>query len=384
MKISTRNLMRAVRLYGLADDNTPLKAIRRLQIHDGESFVRAEFVLDKQKYALLYGSGIDEDALDEFWPHHPASIELLPNPLDPDTHEMPFQGKFVILMRVPSETQRLDQFLSNQFDPSLSRSQWQKHIRAGHVRVNDQVVTAPRHDVSDTDDISVNFPEVEQETLTLPIIYEDSDVIVINKPAGILTHAKGGITLEQTVADAVRHATTFAADTDRPGIIHRLDRDTSGVIIVAKSPEAATLLQQQFATRRAQKTYLAIIDDIPQHTKATIDLPIGRHPQKPSTFRVDPNGKSAETRYEVLATDGRRALVKLQPKTGRTHQLRVHMSHLNAPISGDRVYGRAGERLMLHAYQLTIQLPSGDTKTFTAPIPPEFLADFPTITPDEL
>lgn len=384
MKISTRNLMRAVRLYGLADDNTPLKAIRRLQIHDGESFVRAEFVLDKQKYALLYGSGIDEDALDEFWPHHPASIELLPNPLDPGTHEMPFQGKFVILMRVPSETQRLDQFLSGQFDPSLSRSQWQKHIRAGHVRVNDQVVTAPRHDVSDTDDISVDFPEVEQGNLTLPIIYEDSDVIVVNKPIGLLTHAKGGIVQEQTVADMLRHATDFAADTDRPGIVHRLDRDTSGVMIIAKHPEAADHLQRQFADRHTKKTYLAVVDGRPKHDTALIDLPIGRHPQKPSTFRVDPSGKSAETFYTVRATTGQISLVILQPKTGRTHQLRVHMSHLGTPISGDRVYGRAGERLILHAWQLTITLPDGETKTFTAPVPPEFLADFPTITPDEL
>ena len=381
MKISTRNLMRALRLYGLADDNTPMKAIRSLHVHDGDSFVRAEFVLNKQKYALLYGAGIDEDELDELWPHHPEPIDILPNPLDADTNETPFQGKFVLLLRLPIRTQRLDQLLSSQFDPTVSRSQWQKHIKAGHVSVNGRVITAPRQDVTDTDDIAVHFPEAPTATHQLTVLYEDQDVIVINKPIGMLTHAKGGIVQEQTVADALRDKTTFATDTDRPGIVHRLDRDTSGVLIIARHPEAAAFLQRQFAERRTQKTYLAITTGRPKHDTALIDLPIGRHPQKPSTFRVDPNGKPAETFYQVLSVTDNLSLIKLQPKTGRTHQLHVHLSHINTPILGDRVYGRAGERLFLHAHQLTIQLPSGATETFTAPVPEQFCALFPEVTP---
>lgn len=380
MKMSTRNLMRAVRLYGLADDNTPMKAIRRLQVYDGESFVRAEFVLDKHKYALLYGSGVDEEELDELWPHRPDNAEPLPNPLDPTTTETPFQGKFVMLFTLPTTTQRLDTFLATEFDSSLSRSLWQKYIKDGRVSVNGQLITQPKYDVRSTDDIAVSFPEMPDDTHDLPLIFENDDIVVVNKPSGLLTHAKGGISLEQTVAEMMRPKTTFALDSTRPGIVHRLDRDTSGVMVIARNPEAAHDLQQQFAGRRVAKVYLAVVEGHPEHPKAQIDLPIARHPQKPSTFRVDPNGKPAQTLYEVLATNGRHSLIKLRPRTGRTHQLRVHMQHLGTPIVGDPVYGQAGERLMLHAWQLTITLPNGQERTFTAPIPAEVLHEFPEVT----
>ncbi|MDO4774099.1 MAG: RluA family pseudouridine synthase [Candidatus Saccharibacteria bacterium] len=380
MKLPARMLMRALRLYGLADDNTPLKAIRRLSAYDGESFVRLEFVLGKHAYGVLYGSVISEDAIADFWPGHPEPLELLPSPLDPTTHETPFQGKLVIVMRLPLQTQRLDQFLATTFDPAKSRSQWQKHIKAGHVLVNGAVARSSKQEVSDTDDIAVSFPEPPIESHIAQTLYEDSDVIVINKPAGMLTHAKGGIVSEITAADAYRNRTTFATDSDRPGIVHRLDRDTSGVLIIARTPEAATHLQRQFARRTAKKTYLAITAGTPKHLKARIDLPIGRTPSKPSTFRIDPNGKPAQTDYEVIATRGNRSLIVLRPRTGRTHQLRVHLQHLGTPIIGDRVYGQPDSRLFLHAYQLTITLPSGDEKTFTAPIPSEFTEQFPEVT----
>lgn len=377
MKITYRTLMRALRLYGLADDNTPMKAIRHLDVHDGESFVRATFVFEKRRYGALYGSVVDEALLDELWPHHPEPLELLPNPLDAATHETPLQGKFFMLMRLPVRAQRLDVYLAAQFDGMKSRSQWQKHIKAGHVSVNGIPVMQPRREVTETDDIAVTFPDVPRAAHHASVLYQDADVVVFYKPAGMLTHAKGGIVHEYTAADAMRNMTTFAADSDRPGIVHRLDRDTSGVLIAARHPEAAAVLQRQFAARRAQKAYLAVVQGRPRHDAARIDLPIGRHPQKPSTFRIDPNGKPAQTDYHVLATSGDQSLVLLQPKTGRTHQLRVHMQHLGTPIVGDRVYGSPADRLLLHAYQLTITLPSGERRTFTAPVPSEFYQLFP-------
>lgn len=377
MKLSARTVMKIARLYGLADGSTPLKAFRQVAVVDRESFVQASFVLQKQRYSLLYGSVVDETTLGELWPERPDTATLLPNPLDQTYGVTPFQGKFVALFHLKPTTQRLDTFLATQFDPSISRSRWQKYITAGAVTVNGILARSNKQEINDTDDITVSFPEPPTSSHTTKILYEDTDVIVLHKPAGMLTHAKGGVTSERTVADVVRPRTTFATHSDRPGIIHRLDRDTSGVLIIARTPEAARMLQQQFAARTVQKTYLAIVSGLPTHHKAQIDLPIGRSPAKPSTFRVDPNGKPAQTLYEILDTKDDISLIKLQPRTGRTHQLRVHLSHLGTPIVGDRVYGQPGQRLFLHAYQLTLTLPNGQRRTFTAPLPGEFLALFP-------
>ena len=162
-------------------------------------------------------------------------------------------------------------------------------------RVNNKAVTTPKFEVDETDEIALNLPEKEQTDVDLPILYEDDDVIVVNKPSGLLTHAKGGLSDEPTVAEIIRPKTSFATDTDRPGIVHRLDRDTSGLLIIAKNPESAAHLQRQFAERTAKKTYIAITDGKPKLNAAKIDLPIGRNPSAPSTFRIDPNGKSAQT-----------------------------------------------------------------------------------------
>lgn len=211
----------------------------------------------------------------------------------------------------------------------------------------------------------------------LPIIYIDDNVIVVNKPAGVLTHAKGVLNDEFTVADFFKRYTDFGLDTNRPGIVHRLDRDTSGVIIGARNTETAKLLQKQFADRKTKKTYFAILAGHPKLDKAIIDLPIDRDPKSPSTFRVDANGKSAVTKYEIINRNDKYSLVELQPKTGRTHQLRVHMKYLNTPILGDRVYAKPDKRLYLHAHSLEITIPSGERKTFTAPLPDEFMDIFP-------
>ena len=381
MKISPRTVLKIARLYQLADDNTPVKALRHLKLQTDESHVLAEFILNKQYFAVLYGSIVDEESIDELWPDKPVNAEMLPNPLDPSFTETPFQGKFVMVFQVMPTKQRLDVHLSTDFDPSISRSLWQKYIKAGYVSVNQRVVTTPKFEVDETDEIAVKLPEQEQVSAELPILYEDDDVMVVNKPSGLLTHAKGGLLTEPTVAEIIRPQTSFASDTDRPGIVHRLDRDTSGVLIIAKTTDAATHLQRQFAQRTTKKTYLAITDGVPKLAAAKIDLPIGRNPAAPSTFRVDPNGKPAQTNYRVLAATGTKAFIELKPTTGRTHQLRVHMAHLNTPILGDRVYGKPNaSRLMLHAHKLEITLPSGERKTFEAAAPEEFRQSFPKIT----
>ena len=378
MKILPRTVLKIARLYKLADDNTPVKSLRRLEIQTDKSHVFAEFILNKQHFALLYGSIVDEESIDELWAERPDNAEILPNPLDPEFIETPFQGKYVIMFKISPTKVRLDIYLSTKFDTTISRSLWQKYIKAGYVSVNNKVATTPKFEVDETDEIALNLPEKEQADVDLPILYEDDDVIVVNKPSGLLTHAKGGLSDEPTVAEIIRPKTSFATDTDRPGIVHRLDRDTSGLLIIAKNPESAAHLQRQFAERTAKKTYIAITDGKPKLNAAKIDLPIGRNPSAPSTFRIDPNGKPAQTVYSVLAENDAQSLVELKPTTGRTHQLRVHLTHLNAPILGDRVYGKSSDcRMMLHARKLEITLPSGERKVFEAAIPDEFKKFFP-------
>lgn len=378
MKISPRTVLKIARLYQLADDNTPVKALRHLKVQTDESHIVAEFIVNKQHFAVLYGSIVDEESIDELWPGKPANAEMLPNPLDASCTETPFQGKFVMMFRIVPTKQRLDVHLSTAFDPSISRSLWQKYTKAGYVSVNQRVVTTPKFEIDETDKIAVKLPEQEQASAELPMLYEDDDVMVVNKPSGLLTHAKGGLSTEPTVAEIIRPQTSFASDTDRPGIVHRLDRDTSGILIIAKTAEAAAHLQRQFAQHTARKTYLAVTDGVPKLAAAKIDLPIGRNPAAPSTFRVDPNGKPAQTTYRVLTSTDNQALIELKPTTGRTHQLRVHMAYLTTPILGDRVYGRPNaSRLMLHAHKLEITLPSGERGTFEAAVPKEFFIYFP-------
>ena len=378
MKILPRTVLKIARLYKLADDNTPVKSLRRLEIQTDKSHVFAEFILNKQHFALLYGSIVDEESIDELWTKKPDNAEILPNPLDPEFIETPFQGKYAIMFKISPTKVRLDIYLSTKFDTTISRSLWQKYIKAGYVSVNNKVATTPKFEVDETDEIALNLPEKEQADVDLPILYEDDDVLVVNKPSGLLTHAKGGLSDEPTVAEIIRPKTSFATDTDRPGIVHRLDRDTSGLLIIAKNPESAAHLQRQFAERTAKKTYIAITDGKPKLNAAKIDLPIGRNPSAPSAFRIDPNGKPAQTTYHVLAKNDTQSLVELKPTTGRTHQLRVHLAHLNAPILGDRVYGKSSDcRMMLHAQKLEITLPSGERKVFEAAIPDEFKKFFP-------
>lgn len=269
---------------------------------------------------------------------------------------------------------RLDAYLA-QYWPENSRSTWHKYIELGYVSVNGIVQTSPKKSLREDDEVTTNVPdEPTFHDDVLPIIHQDDNVLVIDKPVGVLSHSKGAINEEFTVADFLGRYSSYHAYTNRPGIVHRLDRDTSGVMIGALNDDTASLLQRQFADRKVHKTYIAVVDGTPKQSEALIDLPIGRNPKHPSQFRVDPQGKSAQTAYKVLASDGKHSLVELRPRTGRTHQLRVHMAHLGTPIYGDRVYGKESDRLYLHAASLEITIPISDRRIFTSQTPNSFKA----------
>lgn len=273
-----------------------------------------------------------------------------------------------------SRAERLDQYVVRQ-QPSLSRSFAVRLIEDGDVLVNGLPQLKAGYKVRETDDVSIGHDEdkaIVFPTIELPILYEDDDCLVINKPVGLLTHSKGAFNPEATVSTWLR-SRMQALNGERAGIVHRLDRATSGVMICAKTPDALSWLQKQFSQRKVKKTYVAVVQGVFKEPEAIIDMPIMRNPKKPQTFRVGSNGKPAVTAYKVLATDGTRSLVELKPTTGRTHQLRVHLEELGHPIIGDTFYGgQMAERLYLHAKSLEITLPSRERRVFEVPVPSEF------------
>jgi 23S rRNA pseudouridine1911/1915/1917 synthase len=269
---------------------------------------------------------------------------------------------------------RLDVYVAEQL-PKVSRAFAARLCDQGKVLVNG-ATAKPGHRLRKNDVIQINYDETELDnipSIDLPIIYEDDDCVVINKPAGVLTHAQGAMSVEATVASFLRDKLHDLSG-QRGGIVHRLDRATSGVIIGAKNPEALSKLQQQFADREVKKTYIAIAEGHLAEAEALIDMPIERNPKAPATFRAGPNGKPSTTYYKVLQETSKYSLIELRPTTGRTHQLRVHLAQIGHPIIGDSLYGGGthGDRLFLHAKSLEITLPNGERKTFTAPLPPEF------------
>jgi RluA family pseudouridine synthase len=269
---------------------------------------------------------------------------------------------------------RLDVYVVEQ-KPSLSRAFAAKLCDQGKVLVNGKSAK-PGHRLHDTDTVEIDYDEAVQgiaPAIDLPVIYEDDDCMVINKPVGVLTHAQGALSAEATVASFLR-SKLYGLSGDRAGIVHRLDRATSGIIIGAKNQAALSFLQKQFAQRSAKKTYIAVVHGQLVEPEAVIDMPIERNPKAPATFRVGANGKQALTRYKVLQTTDQYSLIELKPETGRTHQLRVHLAELGHPIVGDPLYGSGtyGDRLYLHAKSLEITLPNREHKLFEAPLPKEF------------
>jgi len=269
---------------------------------------------------------------------------------------------------------RLD-VLAGEYLPRVSRAFIQKLCERGQIQVG-SASTKPGYKVREGDIITVDYDETELDvipTIDLPVIYEDQDCVVINKPAGVLTHAQSETVTEATVATFLRDKLS-GLEGARGGIVHRLDRATSGVIMCAKNPEALSFMQKQFSQRKVQKTYMAIVKGHLRNKEAIIDMPIERNPKAPATFRTGTNGKPSITHYKVIAENDTHSLVELSPTTGRTHQLRVHLAQIGHPIVGDPLYGTGsfGDRLFLHAFSLEITTPDRQRQTFTAPMPPEF------------
>lgn len=273
-----------------------------------------------------------------------------------------------------SRAQRLDQRVVEQM-PTLTRSFGTKLINDGKVTVNGEVVTKAGYKMKAGDQVVIDHDQVEFSkipVIELPILYEDDDCVVIIKPLGLLSHSKGAFNPEATVATWLR-GRLRSMEGERAGIVHRLDRATSGVMICAKTPEAHTWIQKQFSQRKVKKSYKAIIKGTFDDPNFIVDMPIERNPKKPQTFRVGANGKPAKTECLILEVQETCSLIELKPYTGRTHQLRVHMAHFGHPIIGDTLYGGPeAERLYLHACSLELTLPNRERKIFEAPLPDSF------------
>lgn len=290
-----------------------------------------------------------------------------------------------------SRAERLDMRVIAMY-PDLTRSAAYKLIEQGKVTVNDSVITKAGFKLRPGDAVVATYNHelmTAIPSIDIPIIYEDEDCVVVDKPSGVLSHSKGPFNPEATVASWLaehmvksgkkplwvleKDVESGSPHNPRAGIVHRLDRATSGVMICAKTPAALTHLQKQFSQRKTKKTYIAVISGHLKPEHAIIDMPIQRNPANPKTFHVSSGGKEAVTEYEVMRSSDTMDLVELRPITGRTHQLRVHLSHQNHPIIGDTFYkGPDADRLYLHAKSLEITIPSKARMTFSSPVPPEF------------
>ncbi len=292
---------------------------------------------------------------------------------------------------------RLDKLVTAHV-PDVSRSQAQRLIENGHVTVNGRVIVKPAQVVAAEAQLSVEVPAPAPSTaiaedIPLDIIYEDKDVIVVNKAAGMVVHPAVGHATGTLVNAVLGHDPELegVGDEARPGIVHRLDKDTSGLILIAKNDRAHRDLQAKFADRRIEKIYRALVDGWPPTDTGRIEAAIGRDVNDRQRMAVVPaaKGRMAITEYKVLEHfenrgNGRHSWVEVNLLTGRTHQIRVHFAYLRCPIVGDTVYGHAKpslpiRRQCLHAARLTLTLP-GKRKpvTFEAPLPAdiEHLFDF--------
>ncbi|MEY2511356.1 MAG: rRNA synthase [Verrucomicrobiota bacterium] len=291
----------------------------------------------------------------------------------------------MITLTVSSEQarQRLDRVLAEAL-PAFSRARLQTLIRDGFVSLNGKP-PRPRDLVRTGDEVELREPELEKveaqpEQITLDVLFEDDDLLVLNKPAGIVMHPGAGHQAHTLVNALLAHCQNLSGigGKERPGIVHRLDKETSGALVVAKNDATHRDLSSQFAARTMTKIYLALVAGILRKTSGVIDKAIARHPvhrQRMSIARRQ--GRSAKTEYRVLRSGDEISLVECILHSGRTHQIRVHLHHLGHPVLGDKLYGgkRAGDypRQMLHAWKLAFRHPrSGDEMSFEAPVPHDF------------
>jgi 23S rRNA pseudouridine1911/1915/1917 synthase len=283
------------------------------------------------------------------------------------------------------ETQRLDKFLVECM-PDTSRSRLQGLIKDGFVTVDGR----PAHKAGQTIEkgirVEVRIPppvpsDLIAEPIPLEIVFENDDLLVVNKAAGMVVHPAAGHPTGTLVHAALAHAPEMEGigGEQRPGVVHRLDKNTSGLILLAKNDAAHHWLQEQFRLRKVQKVYLALVDGRPPTPSGRIEAPIGRSAaqRKQMAIVVPHKGREATSEYRTVETFPRHTLLEVHPITGRTHQIRLHLDFLGCPITGDRVYGRRSptvplNRHFLHAARLTIRLPGeSEPRTFEAPLPRE-------------
>ncbi len=285
-------------------------------------------------------------------------------------------------LTVQTSGERLDRYVSERL-PDLSRAAAQRLIEEGNVRVDGRE-SKPSYRVRSGERVTVRIPPPESatalpEAIPLDIIYEDENVLVVNKPAGMVVHPAAGHAAGTLVNAVLAHSPHISVGgVERPGIVHRLDADTSGLIVIAKNDAALHELQAQFKSRGVHKTYLALVEGHITPPRGIIDAPIGRDPKRRQRMAVLPNPGSAAARnavtvYRTVATLGNYTLVEAEPQTGRTHQIRVHFAFLGYPIVGDVVYGRKKNplglaRQFLHAWKLSLALPGKGRADFTAPL----------------
>ncbi len=283
---------------------------------------------------------------------------------------------------------RLDRFLVEQL-PDLSRSRVQGLIRDGFVRVANEVVTKTGLGLEDGQMVEIRIPPpqpsgIVAEEIPLQIVFETRDLMVINKPAGMVVHPAVGHDSGTLVNAALAHAPDIEGigGEQRPGVVHRLDKETSGLILMAKNDVAHRWLQDQFRLRKVEKIYLALVDGAPPTPSGIVDAPVGRDPSHRKKMAVVPiqRGREAVTEYHTLEKFAQHTLIEAHPRTGRTHQIRLHMAFLGCPIVGDTLYGHKRisvpiKRHFLHAARLKITLPGeSEPRTFEAPLPPELEA----------
>ena len=281
--------------------------------------------------------------------------------------------------------ERLDKFLVAHL-PDYSRSRLQGLIKDGFVKVHGMQVVKSGWIVETGDTIELVLPppqpsELVPENIPLQVVFENKDLLVVNKPAGMVVHPAAGHATGTLVHAALAHAPEMEGigGEQRPGVVHRLDKETSGLILLAKNDRAHRWLQDQFRLRKVVKIYLALVDGHPPTPSGRIEAPIGRDPshRKQMAIVTPDKGREAETEYKTLESFTQYTFLEAHPLTGRTHQIRIHLAFIHCPIVGDTLYGRRHPTLdlsrhFLHAARLSIQLPGeNNLRTFSAPLPPE-------------